>query len=742
MKHSHLLILAAVLAACAQAPEAPRADPTLLIEQATQSFPGLGIATLPAHFESEAQQGSHVSSFAARDAELRDTLMTLFKDSDINLIIDSEVQGRASFDIKASTLEEVFAALLESYDLAYRWDGDFLRIEAAASRVFDVDFPGNKNKASGGILAGGAGAAVGGSSSNGNANRGFWTLLEKDLRSIGEGSRRIVVNRRLGTVGVEASPKVLARIAAYLQAARRRSTQQVSIEARILEVSLKKEFKLGVDWSLLPGFFNTAKTGSLPGSAILSQNARSGAETFRFGLIKPNKFSVFLDALETQGQVRVLSSPRISTLHNVPAVIRVVEQVPVIEREIVDTVGASRTQFSVRFEDAGVSILVTPQIGDDGFITAEISPSIVEVSGFVQTPDKLITEPILNTRMVSTILRVPDGQPIVLGGLRSERKSEKINRVPLLGDIPIFGKLFQSTTQERVDTELVIMLVPRILNSAWEREDVQRSLDRIHRLREPFESSTISMGRDRIGLEEAALEGPALGPASPEQDAMRKARRLAAASSVPQKLTRRGLARLAFCRAIKDLDSGELTMARASLDEARKLDEHFADAWLLRASLALGRGRLEEARRAFKKVVQIRPMDPYARNGLGLVALRRGSFLYAEESFRALMDSKPSAELRNNLGVALLAQGRIAEARSEFEAVQREQPALTEASLNLAVCLDRAGETQAAAAAYRAYVRGGGRLDDPRLRGIRPRIDAILVRSPQTAAEQPAAAHF
>ena len=106
------------------------------------------------------------------------------------------------------------------------------------------------------------------------------------------------------------------------------------------------------------------------------------------------------------------------------------------------------------------------------------------------------------------------------------------------------------------------------------------------------------------------------------------------------------------------------------------------------------------------------------------------------------MDSKPSAELRNNLGVALLAQGRIAEARSEFEAVQREQPALTEASLNLAVCLDRAGETQAAAAAYRAYVRGGGRLDDPRLRGIRPRIDAILVRSPQTAAEQPAAAHF
>lgn len=728
-------LLLLCLAACTQAPI--RQPDTSFEEEALATFPGIGVATLPVAFAAEKESGTRVEAFTARDAELRDTLMTLFKDSDVNVLVDENVGGRASFDIKSASLEESFEALLESYDLAYRWDGNFLRVESSASRVFDVDYPGEAASSSGvlGSSDGGGGGTEAGSSSGQDE---FWDRLETDLALVAAGSERIVINRRLGTVGVEAKPKTLRRVDEYLRQARRRATRQVSIEARIVEVSLRKEFKAGVDWSILPGFLNTSKTGSLPGGAIFQQSASSGAEAFRFGLVNAGNFAVFLDALELQGQVRVLSSPRVATLHNVPAQIRVVEQVPVIEREIIDTDSASRTQFSVRFEDAGVTVSVTPQIGEDGVITAHIRPSIVEVSGYITTPDKLVTEPILNTRSVTTILRVQDGQPIVLGGLRSERKTETLNKVPLLGDIPVVGNLFRTTTQERVDTELVILLTPRILTSAWEREDLHRSLDRIRRIHVPFRPSTIPMQQERIDIGTFALEGTT--PA--DEDAETK-RGVAAKADSPTpsqpRLTRKGLARLAFRHALRAIERGEVTPALRALDEASQLDESLADAWLVRGTLEFGRGRVERAREAFRKVLSTRPDDPHASNSLGLIALRRGDALRAEALFRQILARGSSEEARNNLGVALLAQGRIAEARAQFAQVMRDAPTMVEASLNAAVCHDRSGEPRLAADAYRTFVRSGGRLDDPRVGALRSRIDAILAQPVATSSRTRAA---
>lgn len=729
-----------------------------LEDEGLAAFRGVGVATLPERFDVEASGDARVEAFSARDADLRDTLLALFKDSEVNLLVESAVGGTASFDIKAASLEETFEALLESYDLAYRWDGDFLRVEGSEVRVFDVDYPGQDAAQLGGIGGGMAGSgdpsqgggqvgAMGagmGSGTGAGGGTDFWDRLESDLETIAEGSSNIVVNRRLGTVAIDGKPRVVRRVGDYIEASRRRATRQVSIEARIVEISLKNEFRAGVDWSILPGVFNTSRTGTLPGGAILGQSASSGAETFRFGLLEAGDFSVLLDALETQGQVRILSSPRIATLHNVPAQIRVVEQIPVIEREIIDTDSASRTQFTVRFEDAGVTVSVTPQIGEDGFITTHIMPSIVEVSGFVSTPDNLVTQPILNTRSMTTTLRVPDGQPIVLGGLRSERKTESLEKVPLLGDVPILGMLFRTTIQERADTELVIVLTPRILTSAWEREDWRRSLDRIRRIQTPFRPSSVAMNTVRIDPERQSLEGlpgseakidEAQQGAHERRDlepVQVKVRQVESADPTAKRISRGGLARVAFRRALAALEAGEVQRAIKDLQRATSLDGHCADAWLVLASVHFGSGRFVEAAQAYQRVLSLRPDDLHAMHGLGLVAMRRGDSLRAEQLFRDSLAREQAPAALNNLGVALLAQGRLAEARAEFERAlastsAREAP-LSEAAINLGACLDRLGDVRGACEAYRAYVRAGGPLDDPGVAMIAGRVRAVLAQ--------------
>ncbi|MCB9919305.1 MAG: tetratricopeptide repeat protein [Planctomycetes bacterium] len=739
MKYQKTAIVLLLLAACH---EVPRGDAGVdMRDEALASYRGLGVVTLPRRFDVASSDDARVETFSARDAELRDTLLTLFKDSDVNLLVEDGVDGVASFDIKTASLEETFEALLESYDLAYRWDGDFLRIEGSTAKVFDVDYPGQAAPSGGAIGPNSSNTSGSATGDAGASGTGFWDRLEADLERVATNASSVVVNRRLGTVAVEGKPRVVRRVATYLEASRRRATRQVSIEARIVEVSLRKEFKAGVDWSILPGVFNTSKSGTLPGGAILGQSATAGVDTFRFGLLKAGDFSVLLDALETQGQVRVLSSPRVATLHNVPAQIRVVEQVPVITREIIDTDSASRTQFSVRFEDAGVTVSVTPQIGEDGIITAHVMPSIVEVSGYISTPDNLVTEPILNTRSVTTVLRVPDGQPIVLGGLRSERKTESLEKVPLLGDIPIVGNLFRTTIQERADTELVIVLTPRILTSAWEREDWQRSLDRIHRIEEPFRPSTIPMNDSAIDIGMSSLGGIADvvedddGPRVPihaEGETVRE--KPATGDNVVQakRISRFGLARVAFRRALQALDRGDAQSAIDELNRATTMNPTSADAWLVLGAIQYGRGRFADSRHAYARVLATRPGDMHATIGLGLVAMRRGDSLRAEYLFRESLERSFSPVVLNNLGVALLAQGRLDEARRQFESALTVTSNLTaplaEAALNLAVCQDRIGNVREAAEAYRAYMRSGGRLDEPGVEVIADRVRSVLAQ--------------
>lgn len=690
----------------------------------TQRFRGLGVRLLPDPLGPQKPDTPAVQSLSVRDMPARDILRALFVDSDVSVLLDQSVGGQGTFDIKNASAEDVFENVVESFDLAYRFDGDILHIGSEEERVFHVDIPALDPTP---VMGLGQQVDGGGQANNQQQQQQqmvapeseFWVDLRRDLEALRvDDNERLVVNSRLGTVLAAGRPSFVNLVERYVDAAQSRASRQVSLEVRVLEVQLSDEFKTGVDWSLLPGFFNISNPanhgGTLAGGAIVGQAAQTGVSTFNFGFLNAGQFDIFVDAMEKQGQVRVISKPRVSTLNNVPAIIRVVEQVPVFEREIIDSDGVSRTQFNVRFEDAGVAVSVTPQIGEDDLITCVVQPTITEVSGFVATPDNLINEPILNTRTVTTTIGIPDGQPVVIGGLRAKTTSENLESVPILGSIPLLGALFRRTEQVYTETELVLVLYPRILTPAWLREDVERGIDRVLQLRRGYTLSTIRM-RDR----ESEWREPLLGGEPSEPDLSQ--RRSQASTSAQPSISRATLGRVELRRAVDALQDGNTRRAWDHLQRALGLDPEIADAWLLRAVLEERRSNARAAKASYLRSLQLLPDSPLPRNNLGLHELRTGNPIAAEGHFLAALEQRELGPIQNNLGLAYLAQGRLDEAAQAFARACEIDPTLPEAHVNLGYCRDLRGNEPAATTAYRQFLLAGGDPADPRLQPLRSR---------------------
>jgi Flp pilus assembly secretin CpaC len=193
------------------------------------------------------------------------------------------------------------------------------------------------------------------------------------------------------------------------------------ILARILEVRLDDAYSLGVNWSLLPGLFDSNKTGLAGAGAVLRQAAASGGTALSFGILDTNDFSIFVDALQRQGQVRVLSSPRVSAMNNQAASIAVTDQIPYITRDVVDDQGVARTEFGVEFTEAGVTLNVRPMIGEDGMLSVCSAAEVREQSGPGVTPGGGVAVAGGGERGASAWVRGGGGRGRAGGGVRSTR---------------------------------------------------------------------------------------------------------------------------------------------------------------------------------------------------------------------------------------------------------------------------------------------------------------------------------
>ena len=271
----------------------------------------------------------------------------------------------------------------------------------------------------------------------------------------------LTVNRQAGMIIVKDFPDVLLQVAEFLENIEDSIQRQVFIQAKIIEITLNDDYKLGVDWSeispftLTHGGWTSDENFTLVGSA---------ATSFTYSLAN-SSFNLVIDALSKQGQVSVLSSPKIATLNNQRAVIKVGTDDIFFSPEVTaaTTTSAATVEYIPETITIGIILDVVPQINPNGQIMMSINTSITEQSGSRTSPDGINIVPILDVRESNNVVLAQSGQTIIIGGLMKIKKEVDDNSVPFLGAIPYLGRFFHWTNETELKTELVIMLTPEIM---------------------------------------------------------------------------------------------------------------------------------------------------------------------------------------------------------------------------------------------------------------------------------------
>ena len=377
---------------------------------------------------------------------------------------------------------------------------------------------------------GGQGAVQDSANVSTTSDTDFWLELKESLNAIIGGNtdgRKVVLSPQSGVIVVRAMPDELRSIDAYLKATQLSVDRQVILEAKIIEVELNDNFQTGVNWasfaSIKSGHTNRISTGFLaPGSSLaplpfaggqppVITNGASGisastgfglssaasAAGSMFGLaLQTSNFAAMISFLESQGSVHVLSSPRIATMNNQKAVLKIGTDeffVTGVSTTVTSTgtTGGTTSSPNVTLQPffSGVVLDVTPQIDDQGNIILHVHPSVSQVTTVSKQIDLgsagSLKLPLAasSTSEMDSMVRSQDGRIVAIGGLMRQATTSDRSQVPGAGDIPVLGALFRNTGQVIQKRELVVLIKPTIVEGAnsW-NEDLLDSGKRIEAL--------------------------------------------------------------------------------------------------------------------------------------------------------------------------------------------------------------------------------------------------------------------
>jgi MSHA biogenesis protein MshL len=503
---------------------------------------------------------------SVNEAPAQQFFMSLVDGTADNMVVHPDVAGTLTLDLKNVSTEDVMATLRDVYGYEYRYSHGVYQVYPARmrSQVFKVNYldierkGGSRTRVSSGQITqstanssdgskttdNNSNSSSGSSASGNNQNKSgqnsfsgaqittrseadFWLDLDTSLKMIiGEDDgRKVVINPMSGTVLVRAMPRELLDIKQYLDTLQDSVSRQVIIEAKILEVELNDAFQAGVNWNALIDFGRgyEAKIGQYGGGTIFKEGASELAGTIvplkdlalsngapAFGGVFAlqahlGDFNTLIELLKTQGNVQVLSSPRVSTVNNQKAIIKVGTDEYFVTDIDVNTdiaVGVSNRSADVTLTPffSGVALDVTPQINSDGRITLHVHPAISEVVadnkdlGLVSTSsedndDSRSTRvPLAKStiRETDTIVQAENGQVVVIGGLMQELVRDDVASTPFFGDLPVIGNMFRHTRKKSTKNELVILLRPVVVNSnqVWEQQ-IQQTTQRYRTIQHP-----------------------------------------------------------------------------------------------------------------------------------------------------------------------------------------------------------------------------------------------------------------
>jgi len=348
----------------------------------------------------------------------------------------------------------------------------------------------------------------------------LWRELETSLRLLlnlteeDAGGRQVIVSPHTGVIVVRALPRELRAVEEYLHSARLNVERQVMLEAKIIDVRLRAGFESGIQWAAFRTGNNHRGSAGLIGPGTTLRNsgdlvspdlsATPGSVLARpldaaaslFGLaFQTGSFAALLSFLETQGEVQVLSSPRIATLNNQKAVLKVgTDDFFVTGISTTTTTGAagavvSTPTITVQPFFSGIALDVTPQIDADANIILHVHPSVSNVSERTKQLNLgslgNFTLPLASSSIseTDTVVRVQDGNIVAIGGLMKTARMRDRAQLPGAGRLPVLGHLFGSRTSEDDKHELVILIKPTVIHSEAQTAALRdQSLQRLESL--------------------------------------------------------------------------------------------------------------------------------------------------------------------------------------------------------------------------------------------------------------------
>ena len=457
-------------------------------------------------------------SLDLRSMDIMDTVKFLSKQGDLNIVATKNVSGKVTLFLKDVTISDVLEIILLTNNLASEKKAGIITLmtESEYEALYGEKYTSKKQSKTitlkyadpkrVGTILGSLKSSIGKviiddvtgiiilidtpekikemeeaaiRSDLSTVNRILPTVretFELDYAKIGEikGEITKALTKDIGTIEIDERtnklvvtdlPHNMERIKA-LVADFDSKTREVLIEAKIVEITLNDDYAMGVNWSKVYGLAmdSMVLTGTFPFSA---PSSTASTMKLNVGTLANDKYTFALTLIKSFGKTKVVSSPHIVVCNNEEAKFMVGTREAYVTTTITTGDVTTTTSESVQFIDVGVTLYVTPTINKDGFVKMHIKPEVSSISSWLTTTEgnKI---PIVDTSNVETDVLVKDGNTIILAGLIKKTAAKDVAKMPLLGSLPILGKLFSNTSDSNEKKELAIFLTPHIISGVDE----------------------------------------------------------------------------------------------------------------------------------------------------------------------------------------------------------------------------------------------------------------------------------